>query len=351
MSKMSSEALAHVRRPPWRTIYAGLLVLAMVGISYMVWQPGADVRDGRHDRGGNALWLQHGWLGDDGWFARNQRDKALFRTVEHVSRLREHCVAQHIQTVYPHLCPCDYDGHIASVDAGQTERFLDAFAGLRVIPWIGGVNEKQVDLPSSTWQSNFVASVVSLLAEHPRLAGVQINIEPLPSGDRDYIRLLETLKQAMPSNAVLSVAAYPPPTRWHPFPDVHWEEGYIREIAGIVNELAFMNYDTAITYPKLYESLMKKWTQECLDWSAGCDVLLGIPSYDDADSGYHDPAIENMHHALRGIHAGLASYPTLPEHYRGVAVYCEWETDAGEWGLWQEQFRAPGTMGDRPEVR
>ncbi|MEN9362400.1 MAG: hypothetical protein RL095_3935 [Verrucomicrobiota bacterium] len=40
---------------------------------------------------------------------------------------------------------------------------------------------------------------------------------------------------------------------------------------------------------------------------------------------------------FRGIHAGLERQP-LPAHYRGVAVYCEWEMDAAEWRLWQEAF-------------
>ena len=74
-----------------------------------------------------------------------------------------------------------------------------------------------------------------------------------------------------------------------------------------------------------------------LDWSEGRPVLLGVPTYSDADTGYHDPSVENLEHALLGIHAGLASRP-LPANYQGIAIYCDWETDEAEWGHWQKHF-------------
>jgi hypothetical protein len=98
-----------------------------------------------------------------------------------------------------------------------------------------------------------------------------------------------------------------------------------------------MMYDTALHQPKLYERLMADWTCEALAWSEGRPVLLGVPTYDDADSGYHDPKAENLVNALQGIHAGLARKP-LPAHYQGVAMYCDWETDTEEWRIFKERF-------------
>ena len=87
--------------------------------------------------------------------------------------------------------------------------------------------------------------------------------------------------------------------------------------------------DTGVPVGKLYQQLLQSWTREILDWSAGTPVLLGVPTYDDAGVGYHLPSVENLPNALLGIHTGLSSYRTLPDHYQGVAIYCEWETDEG----------------------
>ena len=67
-------------------------------------------------------------------------------------------------------------------------------------------------------------------------------------------------------------------------------------------------------------------------------MLLGIPAYDDAGVGYHDPKIENLRNALLGIHASLSNKVDLPEHYAGVAIYCEWELDEAEWSEFAREF-------------
>jgi hypothetical protein len=161
----------------------------------------------------------------------------------------------------------------------------------------------------------------------------------MPSGNAEFLTLLRELRTAMPGKT-LSVAAYPPPTRWHPFPDVHWDESYFRKVAAECDLMAVMMYDTSIRVPKLYEAVMAEWTVQVLDWCGDTDVLLGIPTYADEGVGYHDPRAENITHALHGIHAGLErSGP--PSDYLGVAIYCGWETDADEWETFEKEFRKP----------
>jgi hypothetical protein len=166
---------------------------------------------------------------------------------------------------------------------------------------------------------------------------VQLNVEPVRSGDRDFLRLLDELRAALPPGKVLSVAAYPPPTRWHPFPDVHWEESYFKEVARRCDQMAVMMYDAGQSVPKAYQRLMADWTVEVLDWSEGKAVLLGVPTYDDAGVGYHDPRVENLPNALLGIHRGL-SQRRPQANYQGVAIYCDWETSDSEWAHFREHF-------------
>lgn len=341
-----SEQCKILLRPPWRTVVAGCLFLGMLWTGWWLWTPGLDVRDGRHDRGRNGIWLGHGWLGDDGWFVRNGKTNEIAhfhdpRQIAHLAdRLRQH----HITDVFPHLCPVGPDGKLPSVDAIQVERFMDGFADFRVVPWIGGPNGSSVRLHKAVWRAAFAANVRSLLAAHPRLAGVQLNVEPLESGDTNFLALLDELRAVLPQGKLLSVAAYPPPTRWHPYDDVHWKEGYFREVARRSDQMAVMMYDAGQRIPKTYQRLMADWTREVLAWSEGKPVLLGVPTYDDADTGYHIPRVENLTNALQGIHRGLAGRP-VPTNYQGVSIYCEWETTDEEWNYWHGHFQSIQATG------
>ncbi len=51
-------------------------------------------------------------------------------------------------------------------------------------------------------------SVNKLLNANPLLAGIHINIEPVPSGNTDFLKLLKELKHRLPKGKILSVAAY-----------------------------------------------------------------------------------------------------------------------------------------------
>jgi hypothetical protein len=330
-----------LKQPPWRTIVPGAAFLALLFVGWWIWTPGADVRDGRHDRGRNGLWLGHGWLGADEWFRENDKIDQMprFRDPVRIRQLAEKCRAQHITDLFPHLCPAAHTGEIPPVDDAQVQRFLAEFSGARVMPWIGGPAVTRVDQSNPQWRAKFAASATALLARHPGFAGVHLNVEPLTSGDRDFLVLLEELRAALPRGKILSLAAYPPTTIWQRIPAVHWDEPYFREVSRRVDHLAVMMYDTALRAPKLYQRLMADWTQEVLPWSEGKPVLLGVPTYEDAHTEYHRPDVENLRNALLGIHAGLQRN-ALPANYQGVAIYCEWETDATEWETWRTCFRA-----------
>lgn len=339
-----------LKQPPWRTIIPGFGLLALLLCAFWLWRPGLDLRDGRHDRGRNGIWIGHGWLGADEWFQDNDKLAQVprFRNVERIRALATLLKENGITDVFPHLCPGRGDGRLPLVDDAQVERFLNEFAEFRVMPWIGGPKVSSVDADDPAWRARFASEVADLLKRHPRLHGVQLNVEPMPSGDVGFLRLLEETRAALPAGKTLSVAAYPPPTRWQPIPDVHWEESYFREVAQRSDHLAVMMYDTGLRVPKLYQRLMADWTEEILQWSEGKPVLLGVPTYDDAYTEYHRPDVEDLPNALLGIHAGLARRD-IPTNYQGVAIYCEWETDRGEWEIWRERFlHRPDKASGRP---
>ncbi|MDB6026054.1 MAG: hypothetical protein JWM68_2277 [Verrucomicrobiales bacterium] len=325
-----------------RILIALILLCAIVAGSWFLWHPGLDIRDGSHDRGSNAVWIAHGWLGADDWFIRNGKTNQFhqYRDRENIRTLAQKFRQHGITDVFPHLCPSQPDGQLAARDRAQVEKFLDEFNGFRVMPWVGGPNGSGAQLDESLWRIRFVKNVRVLLTQHPRLAGIHLNIEPLPSGDKNFLLLLSELHAALPPGKILSVAAYPPPTRWHKFSDVHWDEAYFREVAKHSDQLAVMMYDAGQKIPKTYQKLMSDWTGEVLSWSEGKPVLLGVPAYDDAGTEYHNPQVENITNALPGIHRGLAKQQ-MPTNYQGIAIYCDWETTPEEWQHLREHFLRP----------
>ncbi|MEM7013459.1 MAG: glycoside hydrolase family 18 protein, partial [Verrucomicrobiota bacterium] len=299
--------------------------------------------DGRSDLGSNGIWIQHGWLGDDGWFKTHGRDKTKFRSAERINALVQQLQAHNFRYVFPHLAPALLNGQLMEADEAQTELFLDhcAAADIEVIPWIGGVFGFHCQLEDPEWRATFANSIAQLLDKHPRLAGVQLNVEPLPSGNANFLKLLDEIREVMPKDKKLSIAAYPPPTIHQRSLEVHWNEAYYQEVASRADQLAVMMYDTGVAWEKLYVQLMANWTEQLLEWTpTDCEILLGLPAYADEGVEYHSPLVENLESGLAGVHAGLARFEELPPNYRGVAIYSEWEMDTGEWDLLRTRFCA-----------
>lgn len=319
------------------------MLLPLLG-GYAIWSPGSVVTDGRHDLGRNGIWIQHGWLGSDEWFANNFKTAEIprFRDTQRIRELAERLRAYHIINVFPHMCPTTRDGRIQPINDEQAERFLKEMNGFHVMAWVGGAAGIQAFPEDSKWRKLFADSIRELLERHPGFAGIHIDIEPCPSGNGNFLLLLDAVRSRLPDGKILSIAAYPPPTVWHSFPDVHWDEEYYRQVAVRVDQMVVMMYDTALKYDKLYINLMASWTREVIDWSTPTHVLLGLPAYDDAGVGYHAPGVENLSNGLGGIHSGLRGYAQLPENFDGVAIYSEWEIDEREWRIFEENFLKPG---------
>ena len=329
-----------MKRDIWKKIGVSTLritaalavIFGLPAICYWLWQPGEEKTfTGLQD---NAIWIGHGWLGDDSWFERNKRNKDDFRSKEKISKLFKRLADNKISIVYPHLCPAQFNGRIAPYDSIQTERFLDLAEQykIRVIPWVGGILYESARPGDKKWKKNFFASIKELFEKHPRIAGIQINIEPMPSGDREFLQLLEELR-SVTGNKILSVAAYPPPTKWHQYPNVHWEWFYLHQVAARCDQMAVMMYDTAIPLEKFYTKLMISWTRILAGAShqKELSLILGIPAYEDAGVGYHYPNAENIASALRGIAAA-----DRQKDIDGIALYCEWEMTEEKWQTWQK---------------
>ena len=257
---MKHEILKKIGKSILRITAALAIIFGIPALCYWLWNPGKEEPfTGLKD---NAVWIGHGWLGDDGWFKRNKRNKENFCSEEKITQLFKKLTDNKISIVYPHLCPAQFDGKIAPYDDRQVKLFLDLAKKyqIRVIPWVGGILYESARPGDKKWKKNFFASIRELFEKHPHMAGIQINIEPMPSYDREFLQLLEEIR-SVTGNKILSVAAYPPPTKWHQYPNVHWERYYLHQVANRCDHLAVMMYDTAIPLEKFYINLMIDWTR------------------------------------------------------------------------------------------
>jgi len=295
------------------------------------------------NRNDNGIWLRRHWLhGGHG----------------SVDTLVREANTLGIRRLYPFLGPMDPSGHpgwrdgdtIQTYTEDQVQAFFSAVhtadPDLAVMPWTGGVYQRDVVLSAAHQQAAFAGHMQRLV--HLGADGVHINVEPLPNGHPDFLTLLSTVKAAIGPEAVLSVAAYPPTTHLHPFDDVHWDMDYTRAVCLEADELVVMAYDTALQSQRVYESLVATWVGQYLDHlpppeAGGCTILFGVPAYED-DEPWHNPEVETMATGLAGVLRGLDGR-TVPDHFRGVAVYASWTTDPEEWATYDQTWRGQPPTG------
>jgi Glycosyl hydrolases family 18 len=312
-----------------------VILIAVLVLAYLVWNPGSSVTEGQHDLGRNGIWLGHGWLGDDVWFNENARDKSQFRTRAAILKLKQELDTHGITDVFPHLTPTSPNGKIPNLDAVQTKLFLELLPNKRVMPWLGGVTGKTVSLGSQTWRKTFVVSVKILLETYPKLSGIHLDFEPVRNHHAGFLELLTELRAAIGSDKLISVATPKPNIFPGVTPDWFWDKSMFQDVSKYVDQIVPMLYDTSIPLDKPYIALMKTWTLEVLDWSNGKEVLLGVPAWDEPTISHH-PNVENLTNALLGIHAALES--ELPKNYAGIALYAHFTMNDSRWKTLKREF-------------
>ncbi|MBK7975387.1 MAG: hypothetical protein IPK07_19585 [Deltaproteobacteria bacterium] len=272
-------------------IVVGLAGVAWAFVSWALPPPVVPAAAGvSFDRRDNALWLGRRWIHEE------PSDAEL-------DALAGRLAAHGISTVYPFLGPMNPRGWPGWRDRGVIRtftharaasfraRFRSRAAGVRVIPWTGGVLGQDVLFTDRVRIAGFLQQVSWLVGEGG-FDGVHLNVEPLADDDPAFLRFLGEVKATLPHGKVLSVAAYPPTTPLHPYKRVHWSVEYIRRVCEVADDLGVMSYDTALRWPRIYERLMASWTRDLAGLPAaapaGCEVRMGVPTYEDV-AGWHDP--------------------------------------------------------------
>ncbi|MFD7993597.1 glycoside hydrolase family 18 protein [Streptomyces mexicanus] len=335
-----------VRRAVLALVLALLLPLLAAEAALRVNYAG-ETADGTSTRGRDALWLGHAWV--DGR-----------KTDADVAALARRLRGTGVRDLYVHAGPLEHDGTLPST-AYRTAPWLvkavhRALPGVRVQAWLGDVLATEspdgLRLERAATRAAVVASTRAVLAAG--FDGVHFDLEPLHSGDRNYLGLLDDLRALTRAHhAPLSVAAH----QIDPLPGFHslwgtltnhpkwWSQAYFGEVARRVDQIAVMSYDTMQPLPSLYGGYVAQQTSLALEVTpAGTDLLMGLPFFHENRFGHWAHA-ETVPAAVRGVRLGLSRTDRDRARF-GVALYVDFAATEDDWAAyrdgWVHGSRQPG---------
>ncbi|MCP9207282.1 hypothetical protein [Streptomyces cucumeris] len=324
---------------------AGALALAVLaaGVSLRLLYAG-DVKPGTQTRGRDAVWLGHAWV--DG--RNGERELAALARRVRGSGIRD---------LYVHAGPLNHNGSLPAARYPRAAWLLKAvhreLPGVRVQAWLGDVLATEgptgLRLEDRDNRARVVRSARQVL--DAGFDGVHFDLEPLHSGDRAYLTLLDTLHTLTRARrAPLSVAAH----HIDPLPGLHtaadfftghpkwWSQKYFGQVARRVDQIAVMSYDTAMPLESLYGGYVAQQTELALEITPPTtDLLMGLPGYHTDNLGRHAWA-ETVTAAVRGTRLGLGRQDRHRKRF-GVALYVDFAATEEDWRAYRKGWGAPGT--------
>ncbi|MFF2845354.1 hypothetical protein ACFVT5_03345 [Streptomyces sp. NPDC058001] len=329
------------RWPRWVALGVVLLLVAPVlaaGIALRVHYAG-DPAPGTQTRGRDAFWLGHAWV--DG--RKGDADVTAL-----TARVRD----TGIRDLYVHTGPLEHDGTLDATLYPRADWFVKAvhraLPGVRVQAWLGDKLATETPDGMRLERPDTRAAVVRSARQILDVGfdGAHFDLEPLHSGDRDYLGLLDDLREVTRDRDVpLSVAAH----QIDPLPSLHsvggalanhpkwWSQSFFAEVARRVDQIAVMSYDTAMPLESLYGGYVAQQTALGLEVTpASTDLLMGLPFYYDDTFGHRGSA-ETVAAAVRGVRLGLSRTDRDRERF-GVALYVDFAARERDWAAYRADW-------------
>ncbi|MEU3978623.1 glycosyl hydrolase family 18 protein [Streptomyces sp. NPDC026672] len=346
MDKPTTPPQAPAARTPWRWVRRGVVGLVLVVLVPLLGAEAAlrvnyagDPGDGTFTRHRDALWLGHAWV--DG--RKKDADVAAL-----ARRLR----GTGIRDLYVHSGPLEHDGTLPASAYPRARWLTDAvhreIPGVRVQTWLGDKLATEtpdgLHLERAATRTAIVASTRQVLAAG--FDGAHFDLEPLHSGDRDYLSLLDDLRRVTRARgALLSVAAH----QIDPLPAFHafwgtvaghpkwWSQAYFAQVARRVDQIAVMSYDTMQPLASLYGGYVAQQTSLALEVTPPTtDLLMGLPFYHENRFG-HRARAETVPAAVRGVRLGLSRTDADRPAF-GVALYVDFAATEADWSAYRRDW-------------
>ncbi|MGW2719485.1 hypothetical protein [Streptomyces sp. NPDC001492] len=335
---------AGAAKPPsrrWRrltlAVVLALLVPLLAAESALRLNYTGDPGKGTYTRNRDAIWLGHAWV--DGR-----------RTDADVTALADRLKTTGIRDLYVHAGPLEHNGTLPKSAYNKATWFIKTLHGraprLRVQAWLGDVLATEgptgMRLERPATRAAVVASTREILAAG--FDGVHFDLEPLHSGDRDYLTLLDSLRSVTRAHhALLSVAAH----QIDPLPGFHafwgtvaghpkwWSQRFFGQVARRVDQIAVMSYDTMQPLQSLYGGYVAEQTSLALEVTPpSTDLLMGLPFYHENRFGHWNHA-ETVPAAVRGVRLGLSRTDADRARF-GVALYVDFAATEADWRAYRD---------------
>ncbi|WP_308401099.1 glycoside hydrolase family 18 protein [Streptomyces sp. AC512_CC834] len=296
-----------------------------------------DPADGTYTRNRDAMWLGHAWV--DG--RKDDADLAAFARRVKASGIRD---------LYVHTGPMEHDGTLPESLYPKARWLIDAvhreLPGVRVQAFLGDVLATEGPDGMRLADADTRAAVVDSARQVLDVGydGVHLDLEPLHSGDRDYLSLLDDVRAVTrPRDAQLSVAAH----QIDPLPALHsvfglftkhpkwWSQEFFGQVARRVDQIAVMSYDTAQPLEGTYGGYVAQQTSLALEVTPPTThLLMGLPFYYESNFDHWGHA-ETVAAAVRGVRLGLSRTDADRELF-GVAPYIDFAATETNWKEYRE---------------
>lgn len=328
----------HVRieqRSPWMrwTAWGGaLLVVVIVTVIVIAHLAGSDEK--KTSPGDNRTWLEFAWT------STPANPNAVRQLGE---RLKENAITR----VYLEAAAWRTDGTLLEGDyaAEFAQTLRDAYPSLKILLWVRMSGDEIT-------QADRCAAAVQLAdkAVHEwNFDGVQLNGRAVMDGSDSYIQLVRDLRSGIGNSALLSLTV--PPDRVPSDPGVPanptaeagltWGVNYKQRVGLLgVDEVVVMAHASGLTEAEQYELWVayqvEAYASAMSELERPPDILIALPTYDAAPE--HDPVVESIPSAARGVRAGIKGAGSDGKLVKGVGLYEYKTTDSLEWSLYSEAW-------------
>ncbi|MCB9452919.1 MAG: hypothetical protein H6672_15875 [Anaerolineaceae bacterium] len=239
------------------------------------------------------------------------------------------------------------------------QQFKAAYPEAQLFGWLGVASNKSdgTERLSESTVQQAVSDMSQRVIDEFGFDGVFLNVEPVWNGDEGFLDVLRKARADLGDAALIAVAV---PPDWSPLgvdipvpplivPGTVWDEEYKQRVALLTDQMAVMAYNSGLTSTasftaadyELWMAYQVKTFAEAVNLlDTGTTIFIGIPTYP-AELPGHDPVVENIGSAIRGIRTGLQEAGDAAAAVRGVAIYADWTTDDTEWAQFKTLWVTP----------
>ena len=264
-----------------------------------------------------------------------------------VNQLGQRLEANRINQVYLEAFAWRNDGTL--VEGQQTAAFVEAlhnaYPEIEILLWLrmSGVEIAQPERRST------VIELAGKAVREWQLDGVQLNGRAVVDGSESFVQLLRDLRGTIGSDALLSVTVPPDRIPFDPDvpigttadPELTWDVNYKQRVGLLlIDEIVVMAHAGGLTNSDDYERWVayqvESYASALAELDRPAEIVIALPTYDAAPD--HDPAVEEIRVAIRGVKDGINRAGNDGDLVQGVGLYEYKTTDSLEWTYYRQDW-------------